>query len=592
MKARKLISLALALILLLALFPTAATAAGDDYKTWKQGDTRWGTLSISSTGNTRYTMTGQGCYVTAVCKLLIHAGQQSEDFTPDKCLAALKEHGMLSTGGGMIPGNFNKSFLPTYGPELEYKFTPAEGMTRSEAVKAVQNYIKEGYYVIIHMPEGAGHYVAVDRVENNDIYVMDNGKVAGVYSNLQREIDDITRFQYSGSKSYPAGPKDSSDSTTSGWSISDIVTGIRQKLQGFTKSRVYINTTTRPTENMEQGKPFYFKGKITSGYNISTATVSILTPGGQLLGPEWSKTVTPNKTTVDIATSGLDSLKFGNLEPGSYTMRLTAKNSIGRSAEWKEPFSIKSKTVTPAPTPTPAPVVPTPAPTPQPTPTPQPVQPQPPASSLTIAPTTWPGQDMEPGKPFYFKGSITSNYTITSATISILSPDRNTIYQTRTIAPNKTTVDIATSGLDSLKFGQLASGSYLFRLTAQDDSGNTQAWEQAFSIKSASVASTLTIAPTTKPGQNMAKGKAFYFKGKITSNYNITSATISILSPDGGSTYQTRTITPNKTTVDIATSGLDSLKFGKLASGSYLFRLTATDASGKTQTWEQAFSIR
>lgn len=199
---------------------------------------------------------------------------------------------------------------------------------------------------------------------------------------------------------------------------------------------------------------------------------------------------------------------------------------------------------------------------------------------------------MEPGKPFYFKGSITSNYTITSATISILSPDRNTTYQTRTIAPNKTTVDIATSGLDSLKFGQLASGSYLFRLTAQDDSGNTQAWEQAFSIKSASVASTLTIAPTTKPGQNMAKGKAFYFKGKITSNYNITSATISILSPDGGSTYQTRTITPNKTTVDIATSGLDSLKFGKLASGSYLFRLTATDASGKTQTWEQAFSIR
>ena len=591
MKIRKLISLALALALL-TLIPPAAAAAGNDYKAWNQADDRWKALSIAGNASAGATTTDKkvrmenvGCYVTATCKLLIHSGQQGEDFTPDKCLEALKKHGLLSNGGSLSfrDAAKTKAFFAEYGPELEYSYTASNAMNRADAVKTVRGYIDEGYYVIVHMPGGAGHFVAVDEVRDNDVYVMDNKSVHGVYSG-GRSIDDITKFKYSGGKSYPAGPKDSD--VTPGWSINDIVTGIRQKLQGYTKSRVYIQTETRPAMNMEQGKPFYFKGKITSGYNITSATVSILTADGKPLAPAQSTTVTPNKATVDIATSGLDSLKFGRLEPGSYLFRLTAKNAVGKTASWEQAFSIQGKlAASAAPTPTQPSTAPVPV-----TPAPQPIQPQSPQSSLAISPSTKPGNDMEQGKPFYFKGKITSNYNVTSATVSILSPDGGATYQTRTITPNKTTVDIATSGLDSLKFGKLEPGSYLFRLTAKDASGKSQTWEQAFSIKG--TASTLTISPTTKPGNDMARGKPFYFKGKITSNYNVTSATVSILSPDGGATYQTRTITPNKTTVDIATSGLDSLKFGKLEPGSYLFRLTAKDASGKTQTWEQTFSIR
>lgn len=108
---------------------------------------------------------------------------------------------------------------------------------------------------------------------------------------------------------------------------------------------------------------------------------------------------------------------------------------------------------------------------------------------------------------------------------------------------------------------------------------------------STAVNDTPNIAPTTEPGENLPQGKPFYFKGKITTTSKITSATISILSPDGKTTYQTKTITPNTATVDIATSGLDALKFGQLSPGAYLFYLTATSQSGKTSSWQKGFSI-
>lgn len=540
-------------------------------------------------------MGDSGCYVTATCKLLIHSGQQSEDFTPDKCIEALKKHGLLSNSGNLsfTDTEKTKKFLAEYAPELEYSYTSAKTMNQATAVSTIRNYINDGYYVIVRVPSSGTsgmHFIAVDEVKDNDIYVMDNNRIYALYS-AGKSVTDITKFKYTGKKAYPAGPKTStSSSASSGWTISDIATGISQQIKEFAKSQVKIQTKTQPGENMEQGKPFYFKGTITSGYNITSATVSVLTPDRKLLGSQWSKTVAPNKTTVDIATSGLDSLKFGNLAPGSYILLLTAENSVHKTNRWEQAFSIKGKVAASTPTPKPAAAQTTT----------QPTQPQVPQSTLTIAPTTWPGQNMAQGKPFYFKGKITSNYIITSTTISILSPDRSTIYQSATFTPNKKEVDIATSGLDSLKFGKLAPGSYIFQLIAKDDSdSNPQTWEQSFSIKgttATSVASTLTIAPTTRPGQNMPKGKPFYFKGKITSNYNITSATISILTPDRKllSSKWSITITPQNTkTVDIATSGLDGLKFGNLPSGSYIFQLTVKDASGSApKTWEQAFSIR
>lgn len=212
---------------------------------------------------------------------------------------------------------------------------------------------------------------------------------------------------------------------------------------------------------------------------------------------------------------------------------------------------------------------------------------------LSISPISEPGEHREVGTPFYFRGSITSGSPITSATVSILASD-GSILQTRTVNPNKTNVDILADGLDSLKFGKQGEGAYTLVLSATDASGDSQEWSRAFSVGNVDVTpppSDLTIAPTTFPTENMTPGAPFYFRGSITStNYDVTTATVSILDSNGNA-IQTRTVTPNKKSVDILADGLDSLKFGQLAEGVYTFALSAADASGNVQTWSAPFSI-
>lgn len=219
-----------------------------------------------------------------------------------------------------------------------------------------------------------------------------------------------------------------------------------------------ILPTSEPGEHREAGTPFYFRGSITSGSPIISATVSILASDGGIL---QTRTVNPNKTNVDILADGLDSLKFGKLGEGVYTLVLSAADASGNSQEWSRAFSVGNVDVTPPP------------------------------SDLTIAPTTFPTENMTPGAPFYFRGSITStNYDVTTAAVSIFDSNGNVI-QTRTVTPNKKSVDILADGLDSLKFGQLAEGVYTFALSAADASGNVQTWSAPFSIG--------TVAPTPAP---------------------------------------------------------------------------------------------
>lgn len=141
--------------------------------------------------------------------------------------------------------------------------------------------------------------------------------------------------------------------------------------------------------------------------------------------------------------------------------------------------------------PAPAPAAPTPTPV---QPDPEPAAPDPaPApdpsgkidfmpSVLALVPVTEPTQGMPQGQPFYFKGSILSNYPIVFARVAILTADRVDAIQSKNIQPNSTLVDIATSGLDSLKFGKLQPGSYVLYLTATDSSGAVKEWSADFSI--------------------------------------------------------------------------------------------------------------
>ena len=96
-------------------------------------------------------------------------------------------------------------------------------------------------------------------------------------------------------------------------------------------------------------------------------------------------------------------------------------------------------------------------------------------------------------------------------------------------------------------------------------------------------ASTLTISGGKYPNELLKQGGAYSIEGKISSNYNITSVTVGIYTGSGAKTSQIQTVTPNATSYNI--SSIDRyIKFGALSKGSYIFKVSATDASGMSKT--------
>ena len=82
---------------------------------------------------------------------------------------------------------------------------------------------------------------------------------------------------------------------------------------------------------------------------------------------------------------------------------------------------------------------------------------------------------------------------------------------------------------------------------------------------------------------SLVQGKSYSIKGKITSNYKITSVTVGVYKTNGTATAQVKTVKPNAKSYNI--SSVDKyIKFGSLSAGSYDFIVKATDASGTTET--------
>jgi hypothetical protein len=104
-------------------------------------------------------------------------------------------------------------------------------------------------------------------------------------------------------------------------------------------------------------------------------------------------------------------------------------------------------------------------------------------STLTIAPTTCPSGNIS-ATPFDLKGTITSNYKLTSVSASLCRAD-GTMVQTATANPNATSFQIERSILDNgMHFARLTSGYYYLQYTAVDQSGKVGTWKSdIFAVK-------------------------------------------------------------------------------------------------------------
>ncbi len=143
-----------------------ASAAGE-YRTWLQSDSRWGSIAFGEQGDT---VSKSGCAITSVAKLLVHSGavaDNEEQFNPGIYCRWLNQVGALTPQGWIV-----WSMASNYDADFNYFGAVNLTGTATQKTATIQSYYNDGYVIAVSVKNG-GHYVAVDKVANNTVYIMD-----------------------------------------------------------------------------------------------------------------------------------------------------------------------------------------------------------------------------------------------------------------------------------------------------------------------------------------------------------------------------------------------------------------------------------
>ncbi len=143
----------------------------EDYRTWKQSDSRWGSILMGTSG---ITIGAEGCLVTSVTKLIIQAGLRDSSTFNVATFA-----NWLNDNTGYVPGT-NALY---YGKPAQFGLTNHGDMFSSYDSKSSSGYnsqiiswIRSGYHMAICV-NGGGHWVAVDEAKSlatGTVYIMDS----------------------------------------------------------------------------------------------------------------------------------------------------------------------------------------------------------------------------------------------------------------------------------------------------------------------------------------------------------------------------------------------------------------------------------
>lgn len=175
---------------------TMSVSATDDYTTWRQGDSRWGSMRLGSSG---YTMSNSGCAATALSKLMVMSGSVTDSsFTPATLCSYFNQNGGFSSAGDISWGVSHK-----YASSFTFEgYDDLSSSSNSGKAEELKNLLDEGYYIVLGVKSG-GHWVAVDKVEGSTIYAYDpaNGKYISVFDAYSSSgVYKIRKFRGANSK--------------------------------------------------------------------------------------------------------------------------------------------------------------------------------------------------------------------------------------------------------------------------------------------------------------------------------------------------------------------------------------------------------
>ena len=210
-----------------------------------------------------------------------------------------------------------------------------------------------------------------------------------------------------------------------------------------------------------------------------------------------------------------------------------------------------------------------------------------PESTLTITDKTIPTEITE-GSGFGVEGVIISNYRLSDVTVQIIDSSGAAVIS-KTVNPGAWCYDLL--NLDSsIKFGTLAPGSYTYQISATDEQKSLVLAKADFKVnpKPVSAASALKIASVKAPS-TIYQGDGFSISGKITSNYNISQVTVSVIDKSGRPLLSA-TGKPAAKSYNI--SKLDAkIKFGALTAGTYTYKVVAQDTKQTSTLVSRQFEV-
>lgn len=143
-----------------------------DWSTWKQGDSRWGSLIIGDK-----TIKRIGCLMTSVAIQIARSGVYTtlgSNFDPGTFMQEHKKNGGFTYCGSGTSKNCFVWDVTDVAPNFKYKGTISY-TSKSNFINQLIDYQNQGYYIIINIHHPGEHHVALDHVEGNKVYIFDPG---------------------------------------------------------------------------------------------------------------------------------------------------------------------------------------------------------------------------------------------------------------------------------------------------------------------------------------------------------------------------------------------------------------------------------
>ena len=331
--------------------------------------------------------------------------------------------------------------------------------------------------------------------------------------------------------------------------VNEIVSYSDAKVPSTGSSTNPVNTAstlkispTSTSYTITKGNSCSIGGTISSNYNLTSVI-------GTLDGKQYAKITSfssPKSCSIgDYSANGLNSFAGSSLSVGTHTIKITAKDSSGKSATATITITVKAAAT----------------------------------STLKISPTST-SYTITKGNSCSIGGTISSNYNLTSVIGTLDGKQYAKI--TSFSSPKSCSIgDYSANGLNSFAGSSLSVGTHTIKITAKDSSGKSATATITITVK-ATAASTLAITPT-KTSYTISKGCSCSIGGSITSNYNLTTVTGTL----DGTQYAkiTSFSSPKSCNIgDYSANGLNSFKASALKVGTHTIVIKATDKSGKSVT--------